>query len=199
MTKTSGKQLPLVDYLDSWHNSLINLATTQTTEESSLTCTTVVNFMVRTIAYVTLIIPSLLLLLEQLNPRASFKLRLIHLTAICFTCSPFVQMQQEPLLIGTACLIMSICLLVHEWPLFACITFTLAFNLELSYLLLIPAFLVYAVASIIRNSPRDQIVKQVDYIVWRVIFLLLNLMLVNFAIWYPFIVTQSDGEADSSN
>ena len=152
---TSGKQLPLVDYFDSWHNSLINLATSKSTEESSLTCTSVVNFMARSIAYATLIIPSLLLLLEQLNPRASFKLRLIHLTAICFTCSPFVQMQQEPLLIGTVCLLMSMCLLVYEWPLFACIPFSLAFNLELSYLLLIPAFLVYAVASIIRNSPRD--------------------------------------------
>jgi len=108
-------------------------------------------------------------------------------------------MHSEPLLIGTACLLMAICLLVYDWPLFACIPFTLAFNLELSYSLLIPTFLVYAVASIIRNSPRDQIVKQVDYIVWRVIFLLLNLMLVNFAIWYPFIVTQQNAKAEADN
>ena len=77
-----------------------------------------------------------------------------------------------------------------------------ALNLDLVLCLpLLPIFLIKAVGVIIDNSPTVYIVKQVDYIVWKVIFLLINCTLVNAAIWWPFITssTQIVGKNDGSN
>ena len=93
---------------------------------------------------------------------------------------------------------MSVTLLICDFPLLACLPFTLGFNLELGYLVLAPTFIVYAVCSIIRNAPTNTIVQQVDYIVWRVIFLTINLILVNFAIWYPLIVLPDNSTPQTS-
>ena len=71
---------------------------------------------------------------------------------------------------------------------------TVAVNLDTSCLVLMPLFTLYAVANIIDNSPSAYIVKQVDYIVWKVIFLVLNLALVNLAIWWPLITVNSNAE-----
>ena len=69
---------------------------------------------------------------------------------------------------------------------------TFAINLDITYIVFLPVFLVYSIASIIINSPAAYIVKQIDYIVWKVIFLILYLALANAAIWWPLITTRKD-------
>ena len=69
----------------------------------------------------------------------------------------------------------------------ATVPMTLAFNLDISYLFFLPAFIVFAIASIVNQAPSAYIVKQIDYIVWKTIFLFLNLGLLSLAIWRPLI------------
>ena len=70
-------------------------------------------------------------------------------------------------------------------PLFATVTMMIALNLELTCTLpLLPLFLAYAIANIVVNSPSAYLVKQVDYIVWKVIFLLITIVLTNAVIWW---------------
>ncbi len=73
----------------------------------------------------------------------------------------------------------------------ASVPFALAINLELArYGLLAPIFVAYAICTVIKNAGTGStIVQQVDYVVWRIIFLALNLILVNFAIWHKLILT----------
>lgn len=76
-------------------------------------------------------------------------------------------------------------LLLLDCPLMASATMLVALNLELSCTLpLMPLFLAYAIANIMYNSPSSNIAKQVDYIVWKVIFLCLNIIFVNGIIWW---------------
>ena len=66
----------------------------------------------------------------------------------------------------------------------------IALNLDLTLCLpLTPVFLVYTVGKVIVNSPSAYIVKQVDYIVWRVIILIINCTVINGIIWWPYITT----------
>ena len=85
--------------------------------------------------------------------------------------------------------------LALDCPLIASLPITLAINLDISYIVFMPVLLVYCVASIIVNSPAAYIVKQIDHIVWKVIFLILYLILQNAAIWWPYI-TQSKEQAE---
>ena len=84
---------------------------------------------------------------------------------------------------------------MHEFPLLSSVFFIIALNLDLTLSLpLVPVFLVQAVGSIIVNSPSAFIVKQVDYIVWKVIFLLINCTLVSAFIWWPYITSTTSIE-----
>ena len=94
-----------------------------------------------------------------------------------------------------ACILATWNLLLNNWPLIASLTFMTALNLDLTLCLpLLPVFLVQAVGTIIVNSPAAFIVKQVDYIVWKVIFLVINCTLINAAIWWPFITNMAEIE-----
>ena len=86
-------------------------------------------------------------------------------------------------------------LLLHEFPLVSSVFFITALNLDLTLSLpLAPVFLAQAVGSIIVNSPSAFIVKQVDYIVWKVIFLLINCTLVSAFLWWPYITSTTSVE-----
>lgn len=63
----------------------------------------------------------------------------------------------------------------------------LACNLDLSCLVYLPTFTVFAILIMFKNSPSANLVKQVDYIVWKTIFFFLNLALVSLAVWWPLI------------
>ena len=69
---------------------------------------------------------------------------------------------------------------------------TLAINLDITYIVFLPVLTVYSVANIIVNSPAAFIVKQIDYIVWKVIFFILYLALANATIWWPYISTSKE-------
>ena len=94
---------------------------------------------------------------------------------------------------------------MYDFPLLASVFFITALNLDLTLCLpLAPVFLVQAVGGIIVNSPSAFIVKQVDYIVWKVIFLGLNCALVSAAIWWPYItsttlIASTTSSEDGSN
>jgi hypothetical protein len=64
---------------------------------------------------------------------------------------------------------------------------TIAINLDLACLPFMLVIVVYAISNIIVNSPRAFIVSQIDHIVWKVIFLLINFTCVNMIIWKPLI------------
>ena len=78
-------------------------------------------------------------------------------------------------------------LLIFDYPLVASVALMASINLEVFNIVYIPVFVAYAMCSIVKCSPSAYIVKQVDYIVWKVIFLVLNMTLVNLAIWWPLI------------
>ena len=81
-------------------------------------------------------------------------------------------------------------MLQYNYPLVACLFFVTALNLDLVIgVPLVAVFLVQAIGGIIVNSPSAFIVKQVDYIVWKVIFLGINGALLCAAIWWPYITT----------
>lgn len=92
----------------------------------------------------------------------------------------------------------TLALLSANFPLLAGVTITLAINLELGLLPLLPVILVYSVSNIIANSPSAYLVKQVDYIVWKVIFLAINFSLVNCAIWWSLITKPDPSRFDFS-
>ena len=96
------------------------------------------------------------------------------------------------------CMLATLTLLIFDRPLLASMTLVLMINFEASYVFYTPILLAYSMASIIKGSPSQYIVKQVDYIVWKVIFLLLNLLLINLAIWWP-LVTVEKGKAKDEN
>ena len=158
--------------------------------EASSNWQTAFCFTLRTLEHCLLTMPFTLVLLEHLNPRLSFKLRLTHFAVLSVLTSPiaFMWVKQCTLHLAYTLLIATLAFLAIDCPLLASVTIALAVNLDLSLSLYLPIFLVYAFANIIANSPSANIVKQVDYIVWRVIFLILNLACVSLAIWWPLIV-----------
>ena len=114
----------------------------------------------------------------------------MHLLAFCIVTSPLVLFSHYTSILAFFCILVTWLLLMHEFPLISCIFFITALNLDLTLSMpLVPVFLVQAVGSIIVNSPSALIVKQVDYIVWKVIFLLINFTLVNAIIWWPYITS----------
>ena len=127
------------------------------------------------------------MILKQLFWRATFKLLLVHVAALLLVISPLYSIQPNdymlPLVIN--CLLATLNLLMLNCPLFATVTMIIALNLELTCTLpLLPLFLAYAIANIVVNSPSAYLVKQVDYIVWKVIFLLITIVLTNAVIWW---------------
>ena len=100
-----------------------------------------------------LITPCILLLLAKFNPRATFKLRLLHYMILTIACTPFVLLQNHSLYLATSCLLISVTLLAYECPLMASVPFALAFNLELAkYGVLGPIFVAYAICTVIKNA-----------------------------------------------
>jgi len=87
-------------------------------------------------------------------------------------------------------------LLALNFPLLATVTMTIAINLDLACLPFLLVFVVYATSTIILNSPSTFIVKQVDHIVWKVVFLLINFAWVNMIIWWPLIFKPNSTEFD---
>ena len=81
----------------------------------------------------------------------------------------------------------TVVLLSFECPLLASAPIALACNLDLSCLVYLPAFIVCAISSMFKHSPSANLVKQVDYIVWKTIFFFLNIALLSLAIWWPLI------------
>ena len=101
-------------------------------------------------------------------------------------------------ILAFSCILATWNLLLTDYPLLASVIFTLALNLNIALCLpLVPVFLVQAVGKIIVSSPSANIVKQVDYIVWKIIFLCLNCTLVCAVIWWDHITkTNKASEAD---
>lgn len=159
-------------------------------------------FALRSLIELCLLTPCILYLFSRVLPRASFKLRLFHYfwSVHLFAC-PLLYITPDycgTLTLAAALLIATVALLAIDFPLFAGVTMTLAINLELSLITLLPAVFLYAIMNIVANSPRIYIVKQVDYIVWRVIFLLINFALVNATIWWDLITKPQTTEFDFS-
>ena len=137
-----------------------------------------------------LILPLALQLIRSLHKRASFKLCLLHLFAFSIVTSPYITLVHYTSILSLSCILATWNLLLSSWPLLASVTFMIALNLDLTLCLpLTPVFLVYMVGTVIVNSPSAYIVKQVDYIVWRVIILIINCTVINGIIWWPYITT----------
>ena len=140
-----------------------------------------------------LIMPMALALFSILHKRATLRLRLVHLLVFCsLMTSPIILQYRYTHILAFSCILATWNLLLVGYPLMASLFFTLALNLDLMLCLpLLPVFLVQAIGKIISSSPSANIVKQVDYIVWKIIFLCLNCMLVCAAIWWPHITTKT--------
>ena len=147
-----------------------------------------------------LLVPCTLYLLSRLLPRASFKLRVAHFMNLYLLTSPllYLWLQHYTLILAMTLLLATLALLSADFPLIAGVTMTLAINLELSLLPLLPVIVVYTVSNIIANSPSAYVVKQVDYIVWKVIFLGINFTLINTAIWWSLITKPNTTQFDFS-
>ena len=97
------------------------------------------------------------------------------------------------------CLLATWYTLLLDSPIIASVLMTTALNLELSLCLpFVPVFIVYSISNIIEMSPSAQIVKQIDYIVWRVMFLCLNIAIFNAIIWWPYITTANENKEETS-
>lgn len=110
----------------------------------------------------------------------------------------YIWMHHPTFNLAIALLFATLFLLVADFPLLAGVSMTIAINLELALLPLLPVTIVFAMLSIIANSPSAFIVKQVDYIVWKAIFLVINFTLVNCAIWWTYIVKPHTTQFDFS-
>ena len=145
-------------------------------------------FAVRAIIDSLVNMPLIMHLLTRLHIRASFKLRLLHLCAISAVISPLVLFSKITSLFAFSCILVTWSLLLLNFPLLASLTFVTALNLDVTMCLpLTLVFIVQAIGGIVVNSPSAYIMKQVDHIVWKVIFLCLNCIIVNAAIWWPYI------------
>ena len=149
-----------------------------------------------------LLLPSLLVLIKRSQPKSlPFKLRLLHLCIPYLFACPLMYLWHSystSLIAATGLFLMTAALLSINHPLFAAFTMALAINLQLSYLLFLPAFICLAISKIIDNSPRTQIVKQVDYIVWKVIFLLINFASMVLLIYWSLIFKPQTRQIDKA-
>lgn len=143
-----------------------------------------------------ILVPCAIAIFKCLLPRATFKLVLLHFAALYLLASPLVLHTVASL--ALTCLVASITLLLYNCPLLATVPMALAVNLDLACLPLLPVFLVYAVSNIILNSPSAYVVKQVDYIVWRVFFLCFNFLGVMAPIWWNLITKPGTNKLDTS-
>jgi len=145
-------------------------------------------FALRTLEYCLLTVTSLLFLLGEFKQRTNFNLRLLHFAAIALLGGPvtFLSLGDHSLNFAFVCVLATVAFLILEYPLLATVPTTFAINLDLNFLVYLPVICVFSIATFIKNSPSAYLVKQVDHIVWKVIFLLLNIGLLNLAIWWPF-------------
>lgn len=139
-----------------------------------------------------------IILIKQLIPKATLKLQLVTFAVVANMVTTF-WLTEYPVKLGFNCVIYALALLSLDCPLMASVPMILAFNLELSYLFLIPVFMVYAVCSIINNAPLGNLVKKIDYILWKIIFLTLNFILLNMLIWWQIITPEDQTRQTTSN